>query len=96
MLSNSFGTFFFYNYDPNNHNKCVCCLLAFVVVYTRSTAEQAIMYDITGICLVLVTGYNYVSPEISFISHLKAFSGMRTAIHLLFNVIWKSQDAFLQ
>lgn len=44
------------------------CLWDFVVVYWRSSAEQAIIYAITGICLVPVTG------KLSFSGNLFHFS----------------------
>lgn len=68
------------------------CLSDFVVVYERSSAEGAIMWLITGICLVLVM------EEIKFIQNFFFFFFKPTmaqekkllrAIHLLLDVIWK-------
>lgn len=50
-----FSFFLFLSFSVDRDMRInICCLSDFVVVYERSSAEGAIMWLITGICLVLV------------------------------------------
>lgn len=66
--SKSFFTCFFFFIAGIDSWINMYCLWDFVVIYGRSSAEQAIIYAITGICLVLVT------VKLNFSGNLSHFS----------------------
>lgn len=69
------------------------CLSDFVVVYERSSAEGAIMWLITGICLLLVMEEIKFLQKFLFLFLFKSTMAQEEKLlrakHLLLDVIWK-------